>query len=557
MAQDFCPYLGSCGKDGTRGPAQDYPSFENQCFALELIDPLQDELASQLQLLLTDQATYCLARGHKLCPRYQTLHGRQRATTPAPVSPGTSSRGAEGTVAAAPEGVGAYPNPGLMDELAYEEMPERGPRPGFWLGLASLIFVFVLCGGSLATYVGWQMVGQGLVPLSQRLQALANPPAQEQVFLLVTPTPATLAQVSLLPTLTPTPTPDFNFPAAVTPTPIALGEGINGERIDDEEGSNQQIGPVVITTPTPGQFNPAEDGENQENPGPAPADPALATAVSAPVIITTPNGLQAPTRRPTPLIIEAPTSTSGDPLVIVVTATPTPTFPEAKVTFRAAHQLLPPRDCTTLFWEVENVRAVFLDNEGVAGKGERRVCIQYVAQTHNLSVLRLDGVQEDHPVTIDLLVFTPTPTATPTATPVVTPTPTWTPVGGVAFPTAEAPRQSVTLTIDGGNQRLCYVGQPCETIVQVNNNGDLADEIFVDVGKQGPWQVELCRPDFVCGETSVSVGVGAGDRRPVVLRAVIPAESQGQSYSFEVVGSSGNSGRTVRSNPVLIVISIE
>jgi hypothetical protein len=541
MTKEFCSYLGSCGPDGARGPAQDYPSFENQCFAIDLIDPLQDELASQTQLLLTDQATYCLAKGHKLCPRYQRLHGKPTGAPARPIPPSAAASGDEE----------AYADPQMADELAYEEFPERGPRLGFWMGIASLIFVFMLCGGSLATYAGWQLVGRGLVPLSERLQTLADQPEREQVFLLVTPTPASLAERSLLPTLTPTPTPAFNFPAAVTPTSIAMAGEVNPEAV-----TGQQSGPVVITTPTPAGNSPAENEVAQENPGEAPADPALATAVAAPVIITTPNGLQAPTRRPTPLF-DVPTSTPGDPQIIVVTATPTPTFPEAKVTFRAAHQSLPPDGCTTLFWEVENVRAVFLDNEGVFGSGERRACIRHVGQTYTLSVLKLDGVQEDHQVKVDLLVYTPTPTPTPTSTPVLTPTPTWTPAAGSTLPTAEPSRHGVVLTVDGGNQRQCQPGQMCETIVQVNNTGNLADEIFVDVGRQGPWQVEICRSDNICGETSISLGVGAGDRQPVVLRAMIPGESQGQTFTFEVVGASGNSARAVRSDPVYIVISVQ
>lgn len=530
MTQAICPYLGTCDDDDTRGPAQDYPSFENRCYAIDLIDPRADEALSALesgdQLLLTDQATYCLGGGHRLCPRFRML----------PFARSENEEYIEVEAADAEEepAYSPYVNPALFDNLAYDDEPASGPRLGIWIGLASVFFVFLLCGGSLAAYTGWQLVGRGWVPFGDRLTQADETPEENQVFLLVTPTSIFMAQTSPLPTVMPTPTPQFDFPPAVTPTPAPQGA---------------ITGPVVITTPTPAV--PAAEDE-----GDAPSDPALATAVAGAVVITTPGDLSVPTRRPTPTFA-VPTSTPGEPAVVVVTATPTPVYPDPVIEFRSAHNAVIPGDCTTLFWKVENVRAVFLDNEGVFGQGERRVCPRWGPETYILSVLRMDGAQEDHEVTVDIQLLTPTPTPTPSYTPVLTPTPTWTPEGGAPGTSTPQPPPGVVLTVDGGNQRVCAVGQRCEATLQAINTGPLADEIFIDLAHSGPWRVEICRGDGLCGETTVSLGVGPGSQLPIYLRVDIPADAAGQSQPYQIVATSGNSNRTVRSEVVVVTMSVQ
>jgi hypothetical protein len=520
MAQSFCPYLGTCDDDDRRSPPQDYPSFENHCFAIDLIDPRVDELKSGDQLLLTDQATFCLGNGYRLCPRFRMLPFAKKADEYVEVEEMPSEED---------EAYSPYVNAAALDDLAYEDEGTQGPRLGIWVGVASLLFVFLLCGGTMAAYAGWQMVGRGWVPFGDRLAQLDEEPQQNQVFLLVTPTPVLLAQTSTLPTVMPTPTPNFSFPPAVTPTPV----------------SNEAPAGPVITTPT--SAAPAEAGDVED----APSDPALATAVAGAIVITTPGDLSAPTRRPTPTFA-VPTSTPGTPEVVVVTATPTPVYPEPVIEFRSAHNAVIPEDCTTLFWKVENVRAVFLDNEGVFGQGERRVCPRWGSETYTLSVLRLDGTQEDHKVTVDIQPLTPTPTPTPTYTPVLTPTPTWTPEGGTPVPSTPQIPPGVTLTVDGGNQRACAPGQRCEATIQAMNTGPLADEIFIDLSNSGPWRAELCRGDGICGETTLSLGVGPNSQLPVYLRVDIPADAAGQSYAYQMIGASGNSNRSIRSEMIVV-----
>lgn len=571
MDQRFCPHLGAPLEDETRGPAQDYPSFENRCYAVERIQSAFDEMERE-QLLIVDQATYCLGSGHKLCPRFRLLavgYPDEAIIGAGDSGAGDSSAGDSGTFnhsGAMAEGAGnaipGFTNTDMLLDFDTDDAPR--PRLGLWIGVASLFMLFLLCGGSLAIYTGWQLVGSGLLPIGQRLAQVSAPPQQNQIFLLVTPTPATsptplgrptvpiLAQAVQPASLLATPEPTFEFPRAVTATPTSAIAALirnntanDNQQDDDSVDAPVQTGPVVITTPTP---------PGSVNTGAAPSDPALATAVTGPVAITAPGDLAAPTRRPTPAFV-VPTSTPGDPSIVVVTATPTPvvTYPPALIEFRSAHQFLPPQGCTTLFWRVDNVRAVFLDNEGVFGQGERRACIQWASATYNLSVLRLDGVEENRSITVEVRIDTPTPTPTFTPTPVLTPTPTWT-TQATSLVTPETPQHGVTLTVDGGNQRSCTPGQVCEVVIQVSNTGPLADEIFLDLVKDTPWPVQFCRGDSFCGETSISIGVGPGGQLPVFLRAAVPADGAGQSFTFEINAASGNSNRTVRANPVFVTL---
>lgn len=525
-----CPFVGTRDDDDARQPAQDYPSFENRCFALELVDPAQDPLERGL-LLLADQATYCLGESHALCPRFRLA--RPGAPLPPPLAQ-TGESDAQPLASPSPKRL-------LAEEFG---PPARG---GLWAGLLGLLLVIFLCGGSLATYAGWRLVGQGFDTLSARLSPEDRQAGQVTLLVTATPepgqnrfvfTPGAVAAPPSPQEPARNPTPTFDFPAAVTATP----------------GPPPQSGPIVITTPVP-----ADEAQSDAAPADDPADPQLLTAVAGPVLITTPGGGPAtPTRRPTPVFV-VPTSTPATgPQIIVVTATPDPTGGQAAepiVSFRAAHQSLLPGACTIVSWEVENVRAVFFEGEGVHGTGERRVCVRFTSETVTLSVLRLDGVQEEHQVTVQIMPHTLTPTQTPTETPVLTPTPTWTP-DGPAQATPRPPQIAVNLSVDGGNLRQCTAGASCAAQVQVRNGGDQADEIFVDMQTDGRWPAVICRSDGGCGDTSVSFGVGAGSSRPATVRVQVPGDAAGTSFSVTVGAVSGNSNRTVRAEPVQVIFSV-
>ena len=538
MTQPICPHVGAVDADDNRCDPATYPSFENHCFVVHLIDPSDDGLESRDQLLLRDQATYCLGQSHRLCPRFRLLPARPGAPALENASDELALGMGVGMGAGMGVGMGLEVGAGMGmgDEFAYDG-PERSPsRLGMWAGVATLLLVFLLCGGSLAAYAGWRLVGQGIATLSQRAEAqtVASEPGTVLVLVTATTQPgtqstATTEQIPAAPlvvvTELPAPSATFAFPQAVTATPDSSGA----------------VGPIVITTPTP-------EAQNTD-----PLAPELATAVAGSLVITQPGDTPpTPTRRPTPAFV-VPTSTPGVPVVAGVSATATPNSVLPTVSFRAANLSVLPNDCTILSWDVENARAVFLDNAGVAGHGERQVCVTFISHSYVLDVLRMDGSKETHTVIVQVVPNTATPTITPTNTPVLTPTPTWTPEGTPSA-TPIPPSFGVQVAVDGGNQKQCTPGQRCQINLLVENTGSLADEMFIDLGKTGPWSAVICRDDGNCADTSLSVGVGAGERRTILLAVDVPVDAAGQSYTFRVQAASGNSGRTVSSGQVSVTL---
>ncbi len=65
--------------------------------------------------------------------------------------------------------------------------------------------------------------------------------------------------------------------------------------------------------------------------------------------------------------------------------------------------------CTTLRWDVQNVRAVFLNDQGVTGQGSQQVCPGSTT-TYTLRVVRQDGGQESRQVTVNVVNQQPGPT---------------------------------------------------------------------------------------------------------------------------------------------------
>jgi hypothetical protein len=58
-------------------------------------------------------------------------------------------------------------------------------------------------------------------------------------------------------------------------------------------------------------------------------------------------------------------------------------------------------DCTRLRWQVDNVREVYLDGEGVVGHDQRQVCPS-VTTRYELKVVRLDTTETVHTVEIQV-----------------------------------------------------------------------------------------------------------------------------------------------------------
>jgi hypothetical protein len=76
-----------------------------------------------------------------------------------------------------------------------------------------------------------------------------------------------------------------------------------------------------------------------------------------------------------------------------------------------------PGQCTTVRWDVKNVRAVYFENQGVSGQGSQQVCPQNT-QTYTLRVVRNDNGEETRQVTVNTNAgqpagFIPLPTPMP------------------------------------------------------------------------------------------------------------------------------------------------
>lgn len=87
-------------------------------------------------------------------------------------------------------------------------------------------------------------------------------------------------------------------------------------------------------------------------------------------------------------------------------ATTTPfaqaTFTPSVVAFRADNALLGIGDCTTLRWDVQNISAVFIDEEPTTGSGVLPIC-PLETITYTLRVVYPDGTQTQHPLRITVL----------------------------------------------------------------------------------------------------------------------------------------------------------
>jgi len=96
----------------------------------------------------------------------------------------------------------------------------------------------------------------------------------------------------------------------------------------------------------------------------------------------------------------------GGPATPTPTSPPPPTvsptrFTSPSVDFRADRTELDIWECTTLRWDVENVREVYLDGRGVVGHGTREVC-PLETTTYTLRVVFYDGSTEEQSLTIKL-----------------------------------------------------------------------------------------------------------------------------------------------------------
>ncbi len=85
------------------------------------------------------------------------------------------------------------------------------------------------------------------------------------------------------------------------------------------------------------------------------------------------------------------------PITINVTNAPTP----PTINFWVDNGTINAGQCTTLHWDVQNVREVYLNDQGVAGQGSQQVCPGSTT-TYTLRVVRNDGGQETRQVTVNV-----------------------------------------------------------------------------------------------------------------------------------------------------------
>jgi hypothetical protein len=115
-------------------------------------------------------------------------------------------------------------------------------------------------------------------------------------------------------------------------------------------------------------------------------------------------------------ICAPPATATPDP-----TATPTNTpLPPPSINFWATRTEIVAGECAELNWQVEHVRAVYLDGKGVGGSGTQSVCPAQ-SQTFELRVVSASG-ESRHPVSVNVVQPTPKPTSTATPPPAPTAT---------------------------------------------------------------------------------------------------------------------------------------
>lgn len=143
-----------------------------------------------------------------------------------------------------------------------------------------------------------------------------------------------------------------------------------------------------------------------------------APAGSAPLADELASGEPTATLAPLPTrALLAPPTVGGSPTP-VLTPTPTATLAaDASISFSADKKELKAGECATLKWEVANIRAVYLNGEGVVGSGTKRVC-PTSSTTYVLRVELLSGGTAERSVEIKVTAgATRTPTTATTRTP--------------------------------------------------------------------------------------------------------------------------------------------
>jgi hypothetical protein len=186
--------------------------------------------------------------------------------------------------------------------------------------------------------------------------------------------------------------PAASAPVAPTPAPAETA----GQSVLPIPTASVPLAPHQAATPTqPPTSTPAPTSTEAPEPTGTPTPEPTDTATLEPTHTPT----HAPTNTPTP----EPTSTAT--VGPTETAAPTPILvPDPG--FRADRTTLTAGECTVLHWDVDGVRAVFLNGAGRPGHSSEEVCPE-VSRTYTLRVVTPDGHEASHSLDIRVLGYLP------------------------------------------------------------------------------------------------------------------------------------------------------
>jgi hypothetical protein len=548
MNQTTCRHLGTLTATDQPSEAIDYPSFENQCFATEQDTPL----------LLTHQATFCLSANHRHCPRFLAVQTNRRQPS-LPNQPNLAgwlnsfeddTRQFGGLQGDLEEGL-AIPSASLHEDEAFA--PQASRRRWAWVGAAMIFITVVLCGSIFAVYTGWQLVNANyLAKRTSQAQLLNRTVTTPAVLLIVTatsaqkplaPSEAPAASVPTATTAPPTAVLVNGFPQAVTPTPVVINPSSN----QAVQSNSQPVQVVAIhQAPVVGQALSNTQSAPQTEPLPNITLPTPALDLQ----------VEIPTRRPTP-ILDLPTST---PAAVEPTATPTPPPPLGTpvVIFAPLQTSLTTGSCTLVRWHVENVQAVYYENQGVNGDGEREECIEDESEVVTLAVILPNGSTKIYTTTLTYLPPTPTLTPTPSFTPEeeFEPSPTWTPDAPTATPTIFV-HYGTSLEIFGENRHQCTPDSTCEYDLLVANVANAPDNLVLTFVQSGPWPTLLCEDNGNCSTSNLTLNnLDSGSSRLIKLKVNVASDATPQIATYSLQSISGGSGGSATSSVVTVEVEV-
>jgi hypothetical protein len=248
------------------------------------------------------------------------------------------------------------------------------PRPCRWCGNdlnAGELFCKVCRGNRLTPVRWWPVMAAGLLLVAVTTCALG--------ILLVA-----LGRMEGVPAAT--------APAPAAPTPAATTEH-TGLPASPVFASPLGDPPPTLNRPPTSTLEPAPT----QTPEPRP------TATLEPTDTATPEPTHTATLEPTHTPAPEPTATpTPEP---TETAVPTRVLvPDPR--FRADRTTLTAGECTVLHWDVDGVRAVFLNGAGRPGHSAEEICPE-VSRTYTLRVVTPDGHQASHSIDIRVLGYLP------------------------------------------------------------------------------------------------------------------------------------------------------